>query len=242
MPGVDGPIALVLAPTRELAEQTFREARKFAKPLGMAAVPIFGGGGKWEMAKALRDGCELVVATPGRLIEMVKSGATNLRRCTSVVLDEADRMFEMGFEYQMRSIVDQAREDARGDARAPERERAPRESPPPPRPAVASAQVRPDRQTMLFSATFARRVSGLAADVLSAPFRVVVGALGQANDDVLQVATVVPSDAHKWPWLVQRLDAFARAGKLLIFVASKASVARRARAGERVVASSAPRL
>ena len=102
--------------------------------------------------------------------------------------------------------------------------------------------MRPDRQTMLFSATFVRRVSGLAADVLSEPFRVVVGALGQANDDVRQVATVVPSDAHKWPWLVQRLDAFARAGKLLIFVASKASVARRARAGGRVVASSAPRL
>ena len=124
IPGADGPIALVLAPTRELAEQTFREARRFAKPFGAAAVPIFGGGGKWEMAKALREGCELVVATPGRLIEMVRSGATNLRRVTALVIDEADRMFEMGFEPQASAERASAESSALGSEAPP--------APPPP--------------------------------------------------------------------------------------------------------------
>ena len=85
---------------------------------------IFGGSGKWEMTKALKEAPEIVVATPGRFIDLIKSKATNLQRCTMVVLDEADRMFEMGFEYQMRSIVN---------------------------------NIRPDRQTLLFSATMKKR-------------------------------------------------------------------------------------
>lgn len=138
----EGPIGLVLSPTRELAEQIFREAQRMTKPLGGKCVAIFGGAGKWEMVKALKEGPQIVVATPGRLIELIKSKATNLQRCTMVVLDEADRMFEMGFEYQMRSIV---------------------------------AQVRDDRQTMLFSATFKKRIEALANSILRNPIRITVG-------------------------------------------------------------------
>lgn len=108
----DGPIALVLAPTRELVVQILAEAKRYAKLYNIRCVAIFGGAGKWEMTKALRDETpEVVVATPGRFIEMIRIKATNLQRCTFVVLDEADRMFDMGFEYQMRSIIQNIRPD-----------------------------------------------------------------------------------------------------------------------------------
>ena len=72
-------------------------------------------------------GCEVVIATPGRLIDFLESGKTNLRRCTYLVLDEADRMLDMGFEPQIRKIVD---------------------------------LIRPDRQTLMWSATWPKEVQG----------------------------------------------------------------------------------
>lgn len=60
-------------------------------------VCCYGGGSKWEQSKALEGGAEIVVATPGRIIDLVKMKATNLKRVTFLVLDEADRMFDMGF-------------------------------------------------------------------------------------------------------------------------------------------------
>ena len=58
---------------------------------------VYGGGSKWEQSKAVKEGCEILVATPGRLIDLVKIKATNLQRVTYLVFDEADRMFDMGF-------------------------------------------------------------------------------------------------------------------------------------------------
>ena len=156
----DGPIGIILSPTRELAAQIHTEAKKFAKVFNMRVCAIFGGGGKWEMVKALKEAPEMVVATPGRFIELIRCKATNLARCTMVVLDEADRMFEMGFEYQMRSIVN---------------------------------NIRPDRQTLLFSATMKRKVEGFARELLKDPVRIVVGTVGQANPDIRQVCI---STAH----------------------------------------------
>jgi ATP-dependent RNA helicase DDX42 len=122
---------------------------------------IFGGAGKWEMQKALKEAPEIVVATPGRFIEMVKSKATNLQRCTMVVLDEADRMFELGFEYQMRSILQ---------------------------------NVRPDRQTLMFSATMKKKIEGFAREILANPIRIVIGSIGQANSDIRQVVEIFSDD------------------------------------------------
>lgn len=93
----DGPIALILAPTRELSLQIYNEAKKFGKAYNINVVCCYGGGSKWEQSKALEQGAEVVVATPGRMIDMVKMKATNLRRVTYLVLDEADKMFNMGF-------------------------------------------------------------------------------------------------------------------------------------------------
>ncbi|XP_014206546.1 ATP-dependent RNA helicase DDX42 [Copidosoma floridanum] len=185
----DGPIGLVLAPTRELSQQIYQEAKKFGKVYNIRVCCCYGGGSKWEQSKALEDGAEIVVATPGRLIDLVKMKATNLERVTFLVLDEADRMFDMGFEPQVRSICN---------------------------------HVRPDRQTLLFSATFKKRIEKLARDVLTDPIRIVQGDVGEANTDVTQHVVVFNNDPiGKWNWLNQNLVQFLSNGSLLIFVTKK---------------------
>lgn len=100
----DGPIGLILAPTRELSLQIYNEAKKFGKVYNINVVCCYGGGSKWEQSKALEQGAEIIVATPGRMIDMVKMKATNLQRVTYLVLDEADKMLNMGFGKRIRDI------------------------------------------------------------------------------------------------------------------------------------------
>lgn len=90
---------------------------------------IYGGAPRGPQIRDLQRGVEIVIATPGRLIDMIESGKTNLKRVTYLVLDEADRMLDMGFEPQIRKIV---------------------------------GQIRPDRQTLMFSATWPKDVQKLA--------------------------------------------------------------------------------
>lgn len=186
----DGPIGLILAPTRELSQQIYHEAKKFGKVYNIKVVCAYGGGSMWEQQKACQEGAEIIVATPGRLIDLVKKKATNLQRVTFLVYDEADRMFDMGFEPQVRSIAD---------------------------------HVRPDRQTLLFSATFRRKVEKLARDILADPVRVVHGEAGVANEDVTQIVEVLPPGPAKWTWLVKRLVEMTTLGSVLIFVTRKAN-------------------
>lgn len=186
----DGPIGLILAPTRELSQQIHTEAKRFGKVYGLQVCCCYGGGSKWEQSKALESGAEIVVATPGRMIDLVKMKATNLERVSFLVLDEADRMFDMGFEPQVRSICD---------------------------------HVRPDRQTLLFSATFKKRVEKLARDILTDPIRIVQGDVGEANEDVTQIVLVLSSLPSKWTWLLGHIVEFLSAGSVLIFVTKKAN-------------------
>ncbi|KAH8301940.1 hypothetical protein KR044_001006 [Drosophila immigrans] len=185
----DGPIGLILAPTRELSLQIYSEAKKFGRVYNINVVCCYGGGSKWEQSKALEQGCEIVVATPGRMIDMVKLKATNLRRVTFLVLDEADRMFHMGFEPQVRSICN---------------------------------HVRPDRQTLLFSATFKKRIERLARDILTDPVRIVQGDLNEANQDITQHVYVFPNPLQKWHWLLCHLVKLLSEGAVLVFVTKKA--------------------
>lgn len=175
----------------------------------------YGGGSKWEQSKALESGAEIVVATPGRMIDLVKMKATNLARVTFLVLDEADRMFDMGFGEQMHIVIYNERiliiykiylflffvE-----------------------PQVRSIcnHVRPDRQTLLFSATFKKKVEKLARDVLTDPIRIVQGDVGEANTDVTQHVIMFHNNpTGKWNWMLQNLVEFLSAGSLLIFVTKK---------------------
>ncbi|KAK4874494.1 hypothetical protein RN001_013854 [Aquatica leii] len=184
----EGPIALILAPTRELALQIYNEARRFARLYDVRVICAYGGGSKWEQSQALKEGAEIVVATPGRIIDHIKGGATNLQRVTFLVLDEADRMFELGFEPQVRSVCN---------------------------------HVRPDRQTLLFSATFRKRIEKLARDALKDPVRISQGLTGQASEDVTQHALLLANPQAKRNWLFSHLVELLSAGSVLLFVTKK---------------------
>ncbi|KAK9752725.1 DEAD/DEAH box helicase [Popillia japonica] len=184
----EGPIALILAPTRELALQIYNEARRFARVYDVKVLCAYGGGSKWEQSQALKEGAEVVVATPGRIIDHIKGAATNLQRVTFLVLDEADRMFELGFEPQVRSVCN---------------------------------HVRPDRQTLLFSATFRKRIEKLAKDALNDPIKISQGQLGQANEDVTQHVLLLPNQLAKREWMYKKLVELLSAGSVLVFVTKK---------------------
>ncbi|WKY01721.1 hypothetical protein Q1695_015601 [Nippostrongylus brasiliensis] len=185
----DGPIALVVVPTRELAIQVYQEAKRFCKVYNINVICAYGGGSKWEQSNELKnEGAELVICTPGRIIDLVKIEATNFLRTTFLVFDEADRMFDMGFEAQVKSISD---------------------------------HIRPDRQCLMFSATFKHKVERLARDALRDPVRIVQGEVGEANADVIQTVEVLPRQDTKWVWLTERLVNFGTMGKVLIFVTKK---------------------
>jgi ATP-dependent RNA helicase DDX3X len=102
------PIALVMAPTRELAQQIHGEATKFCNRSPFCTVVVYGGSPLKPQLLELSKGTDLIVATPGRLIDMMERGIVSLRQCTYLCLDEADRMLDMGFEPQIRRIVEGA--------------------------------------------------------------------------------------------------------------------------------------
>ncbi|KAI6653795.1 ATP-dependent RNA helicase DDX42-like [Oopsacas minuta] len=185
----DGPIGLILAPTRELCQQIYHETKKFCKPYNISCCPIYGGVSRWEQTKALKQAPEIVIATPGRMIDFVKSKCTNLLRTTFLVVDEADRMFDMGFEGQVRSIV---------------------------------FNIRPDRQALMFSATFRKRVEALAREALTDPIRICVGVGGEANEDVTQHVIMLERDEDKWSWLTKQIISLCSIGSVIVFVTKKA--------------------
>ncbi|KAI4306291.1 hypothetical protein L6164_029579 [Bauhinia variegata] len=102
----DGPLALVLAPTRELAQQIEKEVKAFSRSLdSLKTAIVVGGTNIGEQRSELRAGVDIVVATPGRFIDHLQQGNTSLSRISFVVLDEADRMLDMGFEPQIREVM-----------------------------------------------------------------------------------------------------------------------------------------
>lgn len=161
----DGPVAIIMTPTRELCMQIGKDIRKFSKSLNLRAVCVYGGTGISEQIAELKRGAEVIVCTPGRMIDMLAANSgrvTNLRRVTYVVLDEADRMFDMGFEPQVMRIID---------------------------------NVRPDRQTVMFSATFPRQMEALARRILKKPIEVQVGGRSVVCKEVEQHVAVMDEEA-----------------------------------------------
>ncbi|XP_055848287.1 ATP-dependent RNA helicase p62 isoform X2 [Episyrphus balteatus] len=191
----DGPIALVLAPTRELAQQIQQVATEFGSSSYVRNTCVFGGAPKGGQARDLQRGCEIVIATPGRLIDFLASGTTNLQRCTYLVLDEADRMLDMGFEPQIRKIL---------------------------------TQIRPDRHTLMWSATWPREVKQLAEDFLGSYVQINIGSLElSANHNIKQVVEVC--DEHDKEEKLKTLlsdiyDTSENPGKIIIFVETKKRV------------------
>jgi ATP-dependent RNA helicase DDX5/DBP2 len=187
----DGPIVLILAPTRELAVQIQQECTKFGRSSRIRNTCVYGGVPRGGQIRDLARGVEICIATPGRLIDMLESGKTNLRRVTYLVLDEADRMLDMGFEPQIRKIVD---------------------------------QIRPDRQTLMWSATWPKEVQRLAHDYLKDFIQVNIGADGlSANHNITQVVEVI-SESEKHSRLIHHLEqamSDPSDNKTLIFTGTK---------------------
>jgi superfamily II DNA/RNA helicase len=164
----DGPIVLVLAPTRELAVQIQQECNKFGSSSRIRNTCVYGGAPKGQQIRDLARGVEICIATPGRLIDMLEMGKTNLKRVTYLVLDEADRMLDMGFEPQIRHIVQEC--DMPGVE---------------------------NRQTLMFSATFPRDIQMLARDFLKDYIFLSVGRVGSTSENISQKIFYVEEDEKK---------------------------------------------
>ena len=140
----EDPRALILAPTRELAIQIHKDAVKFAADLGLKFALVYGGVDYDKQRELLQAGADVIIATPGRLIDYVKQHkVVSLHACEVCVLDEADRMFDLGFIKDIRFLL----------RRMPERT---------------------TRQTLLFSATLSHRVLELAYEHMNEPQKLVV--------------------------------------------------------------------
>ncbi|RDD47700.1 putative ATP-dependent RNA helicase DDX46, partial [Trichoplax sp. H2] len=188
----DGPIGLIMTPTRELAIQITRECRRFTKAIGMHVVCVYGGTGISEQIAELKRGAEIVVCTPGRMIDMLLANngrVTNLRRVTYLVLDEADRMFDMGFEPQVMKIVE---------------------------------SIRPDRQTVMFSATFPRQMEALARKMLTKPIEIEVGGRSIVCSDIEQHVVII-NEEDKFLKLLELLGLYQPYGSVLVFVEKQES-------------------
>lgn len=101
----ENPRYLVLSPTRELAQQTNKVASDFGKELNISSVCVIGGENIDKQIKSIRDGVDILVATPGRVVDLVKQGIFSFSDCQGMVLDEADRLFDMGFKDEVQFIL-----------------------------------------------------------------------------------------------------------------------------------------
>jgi ATP-dependent RNA helicase DDX46/PRP5 len=239
----EGPIAIVMAPARELAIQIHAEAKKLCKPLGITTTCVYGGAAVREQIDSLKRGSQLVVCTPGRMIDLLcmNSGKlVSMRRVTFVVLDEADRMFDMVRQkervggwwlvvvfWQWKKqppLIEQ------GNRRCAKHflvvffftfcrflffnqgfE---------PQITMIMNSTRPDRQTVLFSATFPRKVEALARKVLRAPIEIVVGGRSVAASTIdHRVEVIMPE--NRFRRLLKLMGEYHSKGGILIFVDSQ---------------------
>jgi ATP-dependent RNA helicase DDX43 len=141
-----GPNVLVLAPTRELAIQIVNEVKKY-QYRGIKALCLYGGSERSKQIEDIESGVEIIIATPGRLNDLVSAGHIKIESITYLVLDEADKMLDMGFEPQIRRLL---------------------------------LDIRPDRQTVMTSATWPNGVRRLAESYMNNPYSVYVGSLDLA--------------------------------------------------------------
>ena len=159
-------VTVIIFYFRELAQQIQEVADQFGKSSRIKNTCVFGGAPKGPQLRDIENGCEIVIATPGRLIDFLEAGKMNLQRVTYLCLDEADRMLDMGFEPQIRKIFE---------------------------------QIRPDRQVLMWSATWPKEVQQLARDFLNSSQGYIHINIGSqdlsANHNILQVTTRPPSSS-----------------------------------------------
>ena len=183
-----GPSVLIMAPTRELAQQIDREAKKYSYQ-AIRSLCVYGGGDRREQVALCRQRPEIVIATPGRLNDLISSGAVDMTACNYLVLDEADRMLDMGFMPQIRRIM---------------------------------CDIRPDRTTVMMSATWPPGVRRIANDFMQDPAQIFVGSLDLAAVSSVsqEIVMTEPGEKRKllYDFILRRMGA---SDKSIVFVGRK---------------------
>mmetsp|Transcript_51088 Transcript_51088/g.123316 ORF Transcript_51088/g.123316 Transcript_51088/m.123316 type:complete len:684 (-) Transcript_51088:125-2176(-) len=195
VPG-EGPIGIILAPSRELVRQTYEVVCEFCDAIGqtpgypqLRTQLIIGGESSHDQVATLQsDGIHCVVATPGRLRDILKRKRMSLDNCRYIALDEADRLLDLGFDEELADIMN---------------------------------SFNHQRQTLLYSATFPKKFQDFARETLVQPIVVNVGRAGAANLDVIQEVEYV-KDSVKIPYLLQCLQ--KTAPPVIIFCERKGDV------------------
>ena len=161
------PRCVILSPTRELTTQIYQEAVKFTYRSWVKPCVVYGGTPIGLQMRDINSGCDLLVATPGRLNDLIERGKISLKNVKYLILDEADRMLDMGFEPQIRHIVEEC------------------DMPPV-----------EERQNLMFSATFPINIQHLARDFLNEYIFLSVGRVGSTSENITQQILFV-DDADK---------------------------------------------
>ncbi|XP_016070883.1 PREDICTED: DEAD box protein 53, partial [Miniopterus natalensis] len=182
-----GPGMLVLTPTRELALQVEQECSKYSYKC-LKSICIYGGGNRKQQIKDIAKGTDIIIATPGRLNDLQMSNAVNLRSITYLVLDEADKMLDMGFELQLMKIL---------------------------------SDVRPDRQTIMTSATWPDTIRRLAQTYLKDPMIVYVGTLDLVAVNTVKQNVIVTTEEEKQSLIQEFLQNLSPTDKAIVFVSRK---------------------
>lgn len=170
------PLCLVLAPTRELASQIYDESRKFSYRSVVRSCVVYGGADIGTQTRDLEKGSHILVATPGRLNDLIQRGRVGLANVRYLILDEADRMLDMGFEPQIREIVERSDMPSTGQ-----------------------------RLTLMFSATFPKQIQELARDFLHDYVFLAIGRVGSTSQNITQKIVWV-EEAEKRSFLLDLLN------------------------------------
>nr|GAT58030.1 DEAD-box protein abstrakt [Mycena chlorophos] len=191
----EGPVGVILCPSRELANQTYDNVVSWCAALGRSGkypqlntLLCIGGISMNEQGHVMSKGIHIVIATPGRLIDMLEKRKFTFNNCKYLCMDEADRMIDLGFEDDVRNIM---------------------------------SFFKAQRQTLLFSATMPKKIQDFAQQSLIRPVLVNVGRAGAANLDVLQVVEYVKQEA-KMVYLLECLQ--KTAPPVIIFSENKNEV------------------
>lgn len=185
---------LILVPTRELALQVEESLNNVGGPLRMTTAVVIGGVSQHPQVRALRRNPHIVIATPGRLMDLIDQRAYSLKSVNIITLDEGDRMLDMGFLPEIKKIL---------------------------------GSIRPDRQTMLFSATMPKTISTLATRFMKLPLRIEIAPQGTSAENTDQEIFVVRKN-DKMRLLDAVLEKY-KDDKVLIFSRTKHGAKRIAR-------------
>lgn len=210
----DGPIAIVLAPTRELVQQIHSVAQPYFNLFGIKSLCIIGGDEREKQINEIGEGKEVYICTPGRLEDFLESKITTLYRVTFIVLDEADKMLDLGFETQVRNILADFKTGKSTNTDDQQQ------------------QQRPQAQISMFSATWPKTIKTLAEDYLTNYVHATVGCLSEShavNLNIQQIVDFCPTEQQKKQNLLKILDevcAYAPDRKTIIFVRTREKVNR----------------